>query len=258
MVEKKENRLTDGQEIFEKDTLKNYSAQAEAHTTENTENGDLTAKEGIYSENSVAKPGRKRGVTAASYIAKTAMFTALAFVLYLVRISLPFLFAPWLELNFPDISALIGGFALGPAAGVIITVLRVLLKVLMQGTSSGFAGELGDIIISISFVLPAALVYKFNKSKKGALIGILVGAACSVISAMLVNRFVLIPFYAKTIGFPALVGSLKALFKNVTEENFYAYYIFLSVLPFNLLRCALCGGVTFFLYKRVSKLLKMF
>ena len=226
---------------------------------ENCKKGDFSAKDGTSCCGEAVKKPKTRGGRAASYIAKTAMFTALAFILHVaIRVPLPFAFAPWLELHVSDIPSLIGGFALGPAAGCIITSLRVLLKVAVQGTTSAFVGDIGDLIIGISFVLPASFVYKSHKSKKSALIGIIAGSLCSVAAAMLVNRFLLIPFYAQTMGFPALVSSLKALFPAVTEENFYGYYIFLSVLPFNVLRCSLCGGITFFLYKHISKLLKMF
>lgn len=218
------------------------------------DNGEVT-------ENAVASGAslkNEKAKSTASYIAKTAMFTALAFLFHLIRIPMPVLFAPWLELHISDIPALIGGFALGPVAGCVITSLRVLLKLLFQGTSSGFVGDVGDLIIGISLVLPASLIYRFNKNKKGALLGIIVGSVLSVLSAMLVNRFMLIPFYSNVMGFSKLVELLSAIFSNVNESNFYAYYIWLSVLPFNVLRCVCVGLVTFLVYKRVSKILKMF
>ncbi len=207
----------------------------------------------------VAKKPNK-GASAASYIAKIAMFSALAYILYLLRFPMPFAFAPWLELHFSDLPALIGGFALGPIAGCIITVIRVLLKLLTQWSGTFGVGDMADIIMGICYVLPASLIYKFNRTKKGALLGILAGGALSVLGAILANRFLLVPSFAAAspAGMPGIVGSLKSLFPNITEASFYAYYLGLSVLPFNLIRCIVEGAVVFFIYKRISKLLLKF
>ena len=48
---------------------------------------------------------------------------------------------------------------------------------------------------------------------------------------------------------------LSALYPGLTRGNFYNYYIFLGVLPFNLLRLGLVSIITFLVYKRLSKLL---
>lgn len=185
-----------------------------------------------------------------------AVFAALAFALYLVRIPLAFAFAPWLELNFSDIPALIGTFALGPMAGSIVVIVKILLKLVVQGTSTAFVGELADLLIGLALVLPAGAVYRKKRTVGGAVLALVAGSVCSVACAVLANRFVLIPFYAKQWGMGTLAGMLTALFPSCTEENFYTFYLWASVLPFNLLRCLAAGIVTFFVYKHVSRLIK--
>lgn len=193
------------------------------------------------------------GASAASYLAKIAMLSALAFVLYLCRFPLP-IFPAWLELHFSDLPALIGGFAMGPVAGVAVTVVRVLIKILIQGTGSGFVGDFADVIIGLSLVLPASIIYKYNRSRKGAVIGCLVGAACSLAVALLSNRFLLVPFYMKLYQAEVVVGMLANLFPAVTTDSFYTYYIWCSALPFNLLRLIVEVAVTFIVYKKISRI----
>lgn len=189
-------------------------------------------------------------------ISTIAVFAALAFALYLIRIPMAFAFAPWLELNFSDIPALLGSFALGPISGCVVVIVKILLKLIIQGTSTAFVGELADLIIGCCLVIPAGMIYKRTRSIKGALVAMITGSLCSVAGAILANRFILIPFYAKQYGFATLVGMLTGLFPSCTEENFYDYYLWVSVLPFNLMRCIIAGLVTFLVYKKISRLIK--
>ena len=195
----------------------------------------------------------KKKVTTA-YIAKIAILSALAFVLYMYcKFKLPFMFPAFLEMQFSELPAILAGFSLGPVAGSLVIIIKCLIK--FPFTSTAFVGEIMDMIIGLFYVLPASLVYMKKKTKKSALIGLAVGTAVSVVAAMLFNRVVAIPFYSKVRGFEGIVGMCSALYPNITTENFYNYYIFLAVLPFNLLRMLVVSLVTFFVYKRLSKIL---
>lgn len=187
-------------------------------------------------------------------LAKIAILSALAYILYMfVKFPLPFIFPAFLDIQFSDLPALIGGFAMGPWAGCLIVVVKCLLK--MPFSTTACVGELADIIMGIAFVLPAAIVYKKLKKKKGAFIGCLVGAVCCIIAAILANWLLLIPFYAKVFGWEAILGMVSSLYAGVTQASFYTYYILLAVIPFNILRCAIVVAFTFLLYKRVSPIL---
>ena len=128
----------------------------------------------------------------------------------------------------------------------------------MPFTGTACVGELGDIIMGIAFVLPASYIYKYHKTKKGALLSLAVGVLSSTAAAMLVNRFVLIPFYLQAMfggSWEPLLGMVSSIYPDATAANFYDFYIFLGVLPFNLLRCLICAVITFFTYKGTSRLL---
>ncbi|MDR2046949.1 MAG: ECF transporter S component [Clostridiales bacterium] len=236
---------------------------------------------------------------AALYVAQTAILTALSFVLYLLKFNLPFVFPEFLEMQFSDLPALIGGFTLGPAGGCLIVVLKGLLK--MPLTSTALAGEIADIIIGISFVLPASLIYRIRKesphlgiknllamfvifvpgdkkkSYADGLVGgknagtslarsknanintaiaLIAGTVISTLTAALLNRVLLVPFYVELFfhgNFDAIVGMLSKLYNGITRDSFYYYYISFGVLPFNLLRGTISAALTFFVYKRIRK-----
>ena len=187
-------------------------------------------------------------------ITVAAVMTAISFVLYMfVKFPLPFLFPAFLDVQFSEMPALITGFMMGPVWGGVVIVLKCLLKMPFSGTAC--VGELGDLIMGIAFVVPASLIYKKFRTKKGALIGLIVGTLSELAIALLVNGLVLIPFYAKAFGWDMIVGMLQKLFPDVSRASFYRYYLPLSVLPFNLLRLSVCSLITFFVYKHLHKLI---
>ena len=189
-----------------------------------------------------------------AYIAKVAILTALSFILYaFAKFPLPFMFPGFLEIQISELPALLAGFSMGPVSACIVIILKCLIKLAM--THTGFVGEITDILLGISFVLPASIIYQLHKDKKHALIGLAAGGGILIALSILVNRFISIPFYANLYGFDAVVGMVSSLYKNVTKDNFYTYYLLVGVLPFNVLRCIIVSGLTFVLYKRLSKIL---
>ena len=152
-----------------------------------------------------------------------------------------------------DLPALLGGFALGPVEGCLIIIIKCCVKMPFTGTAC--VGELGDIAIGIANVLPAALIYRFFKNRKGAILGMVVGMVCAVVVGVLMNWLVLIPFYAKAFGMEAIVGMMQSLYPDITAATVFNYYLPLAVVPFNILRCLVCALVTYFTYKPLSKAL---
>lgn len=193
----------------------------------------------------------------ASYIAKIAILTAISFILYaFVKFSLPFMFPSFLDMQISELPALLAGFSMGPVSGCLVVILKCLFKFPMSGTA--YVGEATDILMGIALVLPASLIYRYKKDKKHAFIGLLVGTLAFVIAGLIVNRFISIPFYVQLYfkgNFDILVEMVRPLYQNVTQSNFYAYYLGLAVLPFNLIRCIIISALTFILYKRLSVLL---
>lgn len=204
------------------------------------------------------KNAHKRQFFTASRIASIAMFSALAGVLYALGFSIPVLFAPWLEMKFSDVPVLLGSFSLGAPSGAIIVVFRALIKLMMKNTSTEFTGEVSDILSGLALAIPAGLIYAREKTLSGAISACVAGCVLSVAVSLLANRYLIVPFYVKEMGWDlaTLAQSLTPLYENITAETFYSYYLWLSVLPFNILRCLIASLLTFAVYKRTSFFIK--
>ena len=234
--------------------MKNVTEKQEASADSTLLAVEITSPQVEQQNSEKAVQKAKPHFFSAGNLAVMAILSAISFVLYaFCKFNLPFIFPQFLEIQISDLPALLGGFALGPVAGCIIIVVKCCLK--MPMTSTGCVGELADIIVGIAFVLPAALIYKRNKSRKGALIGLLVGMLSAVSVSLLANWLVLIPFYTKAYGMEAVVGMMQALYPEITADTLYNYYLPLAVLPFNMLRCLVCAVITYFVYKPLSKAL---
>ena len=203
----------------------------------------------------------KRSYFSSARIAVIAMFSALAAILYIFNFALPFAFPSFLEFKFSDIPVLIGSFALGPVSSVIIVVSEILIKLVVKGSSTMFVGEISDLLTSCAFAVTAGIIYKKHRTFKGALVGMAVGTAVEVVVAVLINWLFLVPFYVQFLfngNWAPLLDAMNKLFPNCTRENFYNYYLWVSVLPFNLLRCIVAVLVTLPVYKRISMLINRF
>lgn len=192
-------------------------------------------------------------VSGARYISYIAMFAALAGVL--MTLEIPLFFAPsFYKMDLSEVPVLICAFYLGPVAGVVTELLKVLVKLLLKGTSSAFVGDFANFALGCSFVLPATIMYHLNKSKKTALLGMLTGTLALTVGGSLFNAYYLLPKFALLYGIPldVIVGMGTAVNRNITSVGTLVLY---AVVPFNLLKGLLVSAVTFVLYKRVEKVI---
>ena len=187
-------------------------------------------------------------------IAQVSVFSALSIILYLVpglKFPLPFLFPSWLEIQFSDMPALLAGFMMGPMQGVTVIVVKTLLK--LPFTNTALVGELADLLCGITFVLVSSFIYKYKRTIKGAILALVMGCIATTITSIFANYYILVPFFIEAMGWSAILGLFNVLFPQATQSTFYLYYIFFSVIPFNLLRSIVCSLITFLLYKRLQR-----
>ena len=190
------------------------------------------------------------------YITKIGILSAMAFVMMLFEFPLLFLAPSFYELNFSDVVALVGSFAMGPLAGVLIEFFKILLNLIVTGTDTAFVGEFSNFVMGCAFVLPAAILYQRRKTLKMAVIGMLVGTLVLAVVSGLLNYYVMIPMYSNLYGAPieAIVGMGAKI--NPAIGSLWSL-VLLAVVPFNLIKGVACAILTFFLYKRVSPLLHL-
>lgn len=185
---------------------------------------------------------------------KMAIFAAISGILMLFKFPLPF--APsFMTVDFADIATLMSGFILGPVSGVLTVILKNLINLMLNGTTTAYVGELSNTIIGISFVLVSSLVYTRKKTIKGALLGLSLGILVMTVVATLSNYFIIFPMYGKIMG-----KSLDDFAKFVPLERVKNFkdMLVISIIPFNLVKGFLNALVTFFTYKKVSRLMKKY
>lgn len=198
------------------------------------------------------------GKNRVEYIVKIAMYSALAFVLYNIKFPLPAMFPYFLDIQISELPALIAGFSMGPISGCLVIIIKGLFKSAI--TSTSFVGELTDVLLGICFVVPSSLIYNSKKNKKTALIGLVVGSLLLTVMAIIVNRFISVPLLIKVSegGWEPLLNMASSLYnRDITKETFYKWYLGVGILPFNLLRCFIVSAVTYFLYPRLKRPLKL-
>ena len=183
-----------------------------------------------------------------------AVMGAIAFVLIFVNFGVPFL-SPVAEFDLSALPELIGGFILGPVGAVMIIVVKLGLKLAIQGTESMFTGEIQNFLLSVAYVLPAVLYYRRHRTKKGAAIGLAIGAVTSVVVAIFTNLYIVFPFYIKLYGmnWDGIVAMFSAV--NPWIRDIPTMVVF-SVVPFNLISRTITAVLAFITYKKLSVPLK--
>ncbi len=180
----------------------------------------------------------------------TAVMSAIAFVLMMLEFATP-LTPEFLKFDFSDLPAVITSFALGPAWGVVVELIKNLLK--MPFSHTGCVGELANFIVGAAMVLPAGLIYKFAKSRKGALIGSLAGALTAALVSFPVNYFITYPFYTGFMEMEVIIGMYSAI---IPAANTLPRALVIVNMPFTFIKFLLCALITFLVYKRLSPILK--
>lgn len=185
---------------------------------------------------------------------KISVLGVISVALMLIDISSWFA-PPFLKLDIADLPSLIGAFAMGPMAGVMVQMLKNILNLLIEGSVTGGVGELSNFLVGSTFVYTAGLIYYRKKNFKNAIIGLVVGVLTMTAFATLSNYFVIFPLYARVFGWPLeqLVGMGSAVNRFVVD---YKTLILFAVVPFNLLKGIIVSSVTLLIYKKVSPILQ--
>lgn len=180
----------------------------------------------------------------------TAMLSAIATVLMYLEFPLPFFVPPFIKMDFSEVPALIAGFAYGPAAGVVVCLIKNLFKIV--ATQSFGVGELFNFTMGALFVGLAAIVYRHHRTRRGAAIGALIGAAVMAVVSVPFNYFVVYPAYMKFMPIEAILGMYQAI--NPGADGLLACLLMFN-LPFTLIKGLLDAAVTFLIYKPLSPML---
>ncbi len=114
-------------------------------------------------------------------LVKISVLGTIGFLLMFIEIPIP-IFPEFLKIDISDIPALVGGFALGPVAGILIEFMKNILHGIFKG-STVFVGEIANFLVGSVLVGISAYIYKKDKTKKGAIVGLTIGTICMSIVA---------------------------------------------------------------------------
>lgn len=180
----------------------------------------------------------------------TAMLGAISAVLMFLQFNVP-LMPSFIKLDFSELPALLAAFTLGPVFGVAVCLIKNLVNLFF--TQTGGVGELSNFILGACFVFPAGLIYKKMNSRKGAIIGSLIGAASMAIVSVFSNYYIVYPIYTAFMPMAAIIKMYQAIDPNVSTL-LQALLIF--NMPFTFIKGMCSVVITFLIYKKISPIIK--
>ena len=160
---------------------------------------------------------------------------------------------PFLKIDLSDLPALLGAFAMGPMAGVLVQLIKNLLNLIIEGSMTGGIGELSNFIVGSTLVYAAGFIYYRKKTFKRAVLGLIVGILAMTTLASLSNYFIVFPLYSKLMPLDKIIEMTAAINKWVVD---YKTMILYAVVPFNRLKGTIVSLVPILIYKKVSPILK--
>lgn len=179
----------------------------------------------------------------------TALFAAIATILMYIEFPLPMM-PPFLKVDISGAVILLAVVALGLKEGILILAIKDFIHLL--STNTGGVGELADFIMMTAMAVSLWLVIRKHKGTKGIFYGCIAATVGLIIVGMLTNRFMLIPFYSKTMmPLDAIIGMCRNINPNITDINAYIVW---GVVPFNLIKGIIVGFMTVLLHKKVGNI----
>ena len=194
----------------------------------------------------------KRIVTPARRVSIIGICAAIATVLHVLDFPLLFIAPEFYKLDFSELPVLLCGFYLGPSATVACEGVKILLKLLLKGTSTAYVGDFANFVVGCSFVLPATFLYHAHKSKHSAVIGLILGTISMAVLGTAFNAVYLLPKFSQLFNLPldsiiAMGAQINGNIHNVTT------FVVICVAPLNLIKGTAVSVLTMLLYKRVAK-----
>lgn len=188
----------------------------------------------------------KRKMFTVGVMTRVAILAAAASILFLIEIPI----VAFYKLDLSNIPVLLGAFSMGPVPGLIILAIKSAIG-LLHSSSAG-VGELADFVMGAAMVVPAAIIYHRQKNRKNAIIGMAVGTVCMVVAGVLMNKFVMLPFYMGTFHMD-MDGIIRAA--GVAGVDSEWKLLLLITGPFNLLKGVVLSIITALIYKPLSPVL---
>ena len=157
-----------------------------------------------------------------------SLFTAIAFISVFI-INIPVVL--FLKFEIKDALLALEALILGPWYSLLSSVVVALIE-MVSISETGPIGAIMNVLSTVTFILPAGILYHNKKTLKNAVLGLCLGTLLMT-SAMLLWNYLITPWYMET---P----------REVVKAMLLPYF-----LPYNFLKGVLNSAITYMLYKPV-------
>lgn len=185
------------------------------------------------------------------HLVHVALFSAVGFLLMFIEMSVPIV-PSFLKFDISELPALLISFIYGPVSGVAVCLLKNVLHLTI--TTTGGVGEFSNFLLGAVFCIVAGYIYKYKRTRMGAIVGMLVGAAVMGGICYFTNLYIMYPFYYNMIPKEAILGMCRAILPQVDsiERSLLIFNV-----PFTFAKGVICSLITFLAYKKMKKALKI-
>ena len=193
-----------------------------------------------------------RKVSKTRRICIISICSAIAAVLHMLDFPLLFLAPDFYKLDFSELPVMLCGFYLGPSAAVACEAVKILLKLLLKGTSTAFVGDFANFVVGCSLVFPSAAIYHIRRKRKFALLGLAVGTVALTVFGSAFNAVYLLPKFSQLFDLP--LDNIIAMGSNINSGiRDLSTFVLLAVAPLNLVKGIAISVLTLLLYKRIAR-----
>lgn len=186
------------------------------------------------------------------YLTKIGLLSAVAALLMFWELPLPMM-PVFLKLDISELPAVIAAFSMGPAAAVIVDLLKNIMHAFNTQTMG--IGEIANFLVGIAFLIPTGYIYQKRADMAGASAGLICGTLSMMLTASFLNYYILLPLYQAVLHFPLermiMLGS--AANPHIVDLQ---TFIILAIIPFNAIKGIIIALFTLVLYKKVLPLLR--
>ena len=182
-------------------------------------------------------------------ITACSLLGAVSTVLMFFSFNVP-LMPSFIKLDFSELPALIAAYSYGPLAGVAVCAIKNLINVF--ATTTGGVGELSNFMLGCMFVVPAGVIYRKFKTKKGAFAGALAGAFVMATASVFTNYYVVYPVYTLFMPMETILGMYSAIYP---VDNLWQALVIFNM-PFTFFKGIFNLILAMWVYKPLSPLLK--
>lgn len=235
----------------------NYSGSNSNNNSDNSNNNNNNSNlnnhnSGTENLMTAAQSAKKAKSSRNAVVA--GMLSAIAFILMFIEIPVPMLIPSFIKMDISDLPALLGSFALGPVYGIVISLLKNILIMIIKGSSSAGVGELSNFILGAVFTFLAGLIYKRHKNIRGAIAGAVIGAAAMAAMSLPSNYFIVYPAYVKFYGLPmdVIVGMYQVILPYA--DSLLKCLVIFNI-PFTFVKGMIDVAICFLIYKPLSPIL---